>query len=78
MAKEIKPVVAYAESFGKLDIRVGRVVDVALETRTHKPNSIIPVFHHSIWVRQHGDPQKHPYSNYVIEIPRHLFSTMGF
>jgi tRNA-binding protein len=37
MTKETKPVVDYDESFAKLDIRVGRVVDVDLETRTHKP-----------------------------------------
>ena len=36
MAKEIKPVVDFDESFAKLDIRVGRVVEVELETRTHK------------------------------------------
>ncbi len=37
MSKETKPIVAYDESFAKLDIRVGRVVEVDLETRTHKP-----------------------------------------
>lgn len=37
MAKETKPVVSFGESFEKLDIRVGRVVEVELETRTHKP-----------------------------------------
>jgi tRNA-binding protein len=37
MATEIKPVVEFEESFGKLDIRVGRVSAVELETRTHKP-----------------------------------------
>ncbi len=31
MAKETKPVVAFEDSFGKLDIRVSRVTDVALE-----------------------------------------------
>lgn len=36
MPKETKPVVTFDESFGKLDIRVGRVVDVEVETRTHK------------------------------------------
>lgn len=36
MASEIKPVVIYEDSFAKLDIRVGRVVDVELETRTNK------------------------------------------
>ena len=37
MAKETKPIVGYAESFEKLDIRVGRVLDVELEPKTHKP-----------------------------------------
>ena len=37
MAKGTKPIVSFEESFAKLDIRVGRVVDVKLETRTHKP-----------------------------------------
>jgi len=37
MAKPLKPTVAYEDSFGLLDIRVGRVVAVELETRTHKP-----------------------------------------
>lgn len=37
MAKDAKPAVAIEDTFGKLDIRVGRVTDVALETRTHKP-----------------------------------------
>ena len=37
MAKEIKPVVDFDDSFGLLDIRVGRVVEVELEQRTHKP-----------------------------------------
>ncbi len=36
MRKEIKPVVCFDESFGRLDIRVGKVVDVELEMRTHK------------------------------------------
>ena len=36
MANEIKPVVAYDDSLAKLDIRVGRVVAVELETRTNK------------------------------------------
>ena len=36
MSKETKSVVSY-ETFEKLDIRVGRVVDVELETETHKP-----------------------------------------
>lgn len=37
MAKDMKPVVAYEDSFDKLDIRVGRIIDASLETRTHKP-----------------------------------------
>jgi tRNA-binding protein len=37
MAKPIKPVVEYEQTFTHLDIRVGRVVEVELETTTHKP-----------------------------------------
>ena len=37
MPKDTKPIVSFEESFDKLDIRVGRVIDVRLETRTHKP-----------------------------------------
>jgi tRNA-binding protein len=37
MSKETKPTVDFDESFGKLDIRVGRVTEVEVETRTHKP-----------------------------------------
>ncbi len=37
MAKEIKPIISFEKSFAKLDIRVGRIIDVELETRTHKP-----------------------------------------
>ena len=37
MAKDAKPIVAYADSFDKLEIRVGRIIDASLETRTHKP-----------------------------------------
>jgi len=36
MATELKPVVSYDDSLAKLDIRVGKVVEVELETRTHK------------------------------------------
>lgn len=36
MASELKPIVSFDDSFAKLDIRVGRVVEVELETRTHK------------------------------------------
>jgi tRNA-binding protein len=37
MSKETKPIVTFDESFDKLDIRVGRVTEVDIETRTHKP-----------------------------------------
>ena len=36
MASKIKPVVSYDDSFAVLDVRVGRVVEVELETRTNK------------------------------------------
>ena len=37
MSKETKAIVAFEESFAKLDIRVGRIVEVEVEARTHKP-----------------------------------------
>lgn len=37
MATELKPTVSCEESFEKLDIRVGRVTEVQLETGTRKP-----------------------------------------
>ncbi len=37
MVKEKKPIISYQESFDKLDIRVGRIISVELETETHKP-----------------------------------------
>lgn len=37
MAKETKPIVEFDETFGALDIRLGRVIEVELEERTHKP-----------------------------------------
>lgn len=37
MAKEIKAVIDFEDSLARLDIRVGRVIDVELENRTHKP-----------------------------------------
>jgi len=37
MPKETKPVISYEDSFEKLDIRVGRVISVELESETHKP-----------------------------------------
>ena len=33
MSKETKAIVAFEESFAKLDIRVGRIIEVDLETR---------------------------------------------
>ena len=37
MAKATKQVVSFEDSFDKLDIRVGRVMKVEFEGRTHKP-----------------------------------------
>ncbi|MDM8525889.1 hypothetical protein QUF80_21150 [Desulfococcaceae bacterium HSG8] len=37
MAKDTKPIVSFEDSFDKLDIRVGRVIEADIETRTHKP-----------------------------------------
>ena len=37
MAKELKPIVSFSDSFENLDIRVGRIIEAELETRTHKP-----------------------------------------
>lgn len=37
MAKGTKPMASFEGSLAKLDIRVGRVMDVRLETRTHRP-----------------------------------------
>ena len=37
MPKPTKPVVAYEETFAPLDIRVGRVIEVELESATNKP-----------------------------------------
>lgn len=37
MTKAVKPTVSFSDAFETLDIRVGRVIDVELETRTHKP-----------------------------------------
>ena len=36
MTKDRKPIVFFEESFDKLDIRVGRVLEVEHKTRTHK------------------------------------------
>ena len=37
MATEIKKTVDFDDTFAKLDIRVGRIVEVSPESRTHKP-----------------------------------------
>ena len=37
MAKDTKPIIPFEDTFGKLDIRVGRVAEVEHETRTLKP-----------------------------------------
>lgn len=36
MLKAVKPIVKFEDSFEKLDIRVGKVIDAELETRTIK------------------------------------------
>ena len=38
MATELKPVVSMAESFDRLDIRVGKVLTVEIAERAHKPS----------------------------------------
>ena len=37
MSKATKPITSFDDSMGALDIRVGRIVEVELEQRTHKP-----------------------------------------
>ena len=37
MAKQPKPNVSFADTFDKLDIRVGKIIEVEIETKTHKP-----------------------------------------
>ena len=37
MAKQPKPIVSFADTFEKLDIRVGKIIEVQIETKTHKP-----------------------------------------
>lgn len=37
MTRNNKPLVSYGDTFAQLDIRVGRVLEVALETGTDKP-----------------------------------------
>jgi len=37
VTRESKPTVEFGDSFGLLDIRVGRIIDVEPENRTHKP-----------------------------------------
>jgi tRNA-binding protein len=37
MAKQPKPIVSPADTLEKLDIRVGKIVDVEIETNTRKP-----------------------------------------
>ncbi len=37
MAKETKPITTFEDSFEKLDIRVGKIISVEEEMRTHKP-----------------------------------------
>jgi hypothetical protein len=35
MAKQPKPIVSFADTFDKLDIRVGKIIEVQIETKTH-------------------------------------------
>ena len=37
MAKQLKPIVSFTDTFDKLDIRVGKIIEVEIETATHKP-----------------------------------------
>ena len=37
MSTELKPIVAYEDSFDRLDIRVGRITHAELETQTPRP-----------------------------------------
>jgi tRNA-binding protein len=37
MAKQLKPIVSFADTFDKLDIRVGKIIEVQIETKTHRP-----------------------------------------
>ena len=37
MSKPTKPIVSFEDTFDKLDIRVGKVVEVELENQTNKP-----------------------------------------
>ena len=37
MATELKPIVSFEESFGKLDIRVGKIIAAEIERGTQKP-----------------------------------------
>lgn len=37
MTKPTKPIVSFETTFEPLDIRVGRIIEVELETATHKP-----------------------------------------
>jgi len=43
MARDTKPDVEYGETFDLLEIRVGRVIEVEREERTHKPTYMMKV-----------------------------------
>lgn len=61
MAKEVKAIVTFEESFAKLDIRVGRVIGVELETSTPKPTYKMTVDFGKYGVRvSYGRFTKHP------------------
>ena len=61
MSKETKEIVSYEETFDKLDIRVGRVISVALETGTNKPTYKMTVDFGKYGTRlSYGRFTKHP------------------
>jgi tRNA-binding protein len=61
MARDTKPIVAFEDSFDKLDIRVGRVTTVELETRTHRPTYRMTIDFGKFGVRvSYGRFTRHP------------------
>ena len=63
---DLKPIVSFAESFEKLDIRVGRITTVELETRTDKPTYKMVVDFGKYGVRvSYGRFTQHPVDEVV-------------
>lgn len=61
MAKEVKLTVSFEDSFDKLDIRVGRIIEVEPETRTHKPTYRMVIDFGKIGTRvSYGRFTRHP------------------